>query len=124
MGVGALGVRVWGIRFQVSGCESGVYITRDREKEFFIDNLLVRIHFIIEMIWWTGLAPWRLEFRFPGSLMYLPSTGGIYCKGRAAAWRSAPLSLSVSLSLSRSLSLSYPTCQTGSERVPTGVPRS
>jgi len=27
-----------------------------REREFFIDNLLVRIHFIIEMIWWTGLA--------------------------------------------------------------------
>ena len=29
-----------------------------REREFFIDNLLVRIHFIIEVIWWTGLAPW------------------------------------------------------------------
>ena len=29
------------------------------EREFFIDNLLVRIHFIIEMIWWTGLAPWE-----------------------------------------------------------------
>ena len=28
-----------------------------REREFFIDNLLVRIHFIIVMIWWTGLAP-------------------------------------------------------------------
>ena len=26
-------------------------------REFFIDNLLVRIHFIIVMIWWTGLAP-------------------------------------------------------------------
>ena len=33
------------------------------EREFFIDNLLVRIHFIIEMIRWTGLAPW--EFKFP-----------------------------------------------------------
>ena len=30
-----------------------------REREFFIDNLLVRIYFIIEMIWWTGLAPWE-----------------------------------------------------------------
>jgi len=29
------------------------------EKEFFFDNLLMRIHFIIEMIKWTGLAPWR-----------------------------------------------------------------
>jgi len=28
------------------------------EREFFIDNLLVRIHFIIVMIRWTGLAPW------------------------------------------------------------------
>ena len=26
------------------------------EREFFIDNLLVRIRFIIEMIRWTGLA--------------------------------------------------------------------
>ena len=25
-----------------------------REREFFIDNLLVRIHFIIVMIGWTG----------------------------------------------------------------------
>jgi len=29
-----------------------------RDREFFIDNLLVRIHFIIVMIRWTGLAPW------------------------------------------------------------------
>ena len=35
---------------------------------FFIDNLLVQIHLIIEMIWWTVLAPWEFEFRFPGSL--------------------------------------------------------
>ena len=35
---------------------------------FFIDNLMVQIHFIIEMIWWTGLAPWEFEFPFPGSL--------------------------------------------------------
>ena len=27
------------------------------EREFLSDNLLVRIHLIIEMIWWTGLAP-------------------------------------------------------------------
>jgi hypothetical protein len=39
------------------------------ERVFFIDNLLVRIHFIIEMIWWTGLAPWEFEFPFPGSLV-------------------------------------------------------
>jgi hypothetical protein len=27
------------------------------EREFLIDNLLARMHIIIEMIWWTGLAP-------------------------------------------------------------------
>ena len=38
------------------------------EREFFIDNQLVRIQFIIVMIRWTGLAPWEFEFPFPGSL--------------------------------------------------------
>ena len=37
-------------------------------REFFIDNLLIRIHFIIVMIRWTGLAPWEFESPFPGSL--------------------------------------------------------
>ena len=35
-----------------------------REREFFVDNLLVRIHFIIEMTWWTGLAPWEFKYLF------------------------------------------------------------
>jgi len=35
---------------------------RRRQREFFSDNLLVRIHFIIVMIRWTGLAPWEFEF--------------------------------------------------------------
>ena len=38
------------------------------EREFFIDNPLVRIHFIIVMIRWTGLALWEFESPFPGSL--------------------------------------------------------
>jgi hypothetical protein len=41
------------------------------ERESFLENLLVQIQFIIEMIWWTGLAPW--EFEFP-SLRSLIST--------------------------------------------------
>ena len=41
---------------------------RSREREFFIDKRLVRVQFIIDMIWWTGLVPWELEFSFPGSL--------------------------------------------------------
>ena len=36
--------------------------------DLLIDNPLVQIHFIIVMIWWTGLAPWEFEFPFPGSL--------------------------------------------------------
>ena len=39
-------------------------------REFFVDNLLVRTHFIIVMILWTGIAPWEFEFHFPGSLIY------------------------------------------------------
>ena len=39
-----------------------------REREFFIDNLLVRIHLIIVIIRWIGLAPWEFELPFPGSL--------------------------------------------------------
>ena len=42
------------------------YALRFLYYEFFIDNLLVRIHFIIVVIRWTGLAPWEFEFRFPG----------------------------------------------------------
>ena len=38
------------------------------EREFFVDNLLVRIHIVFVIIRWTGLAPWDLEFPFPGSL--------------------------------------------------------
>jgi len=41
---------------------------KNAEREFFIDNLLVRIHYTIVMIRWTGLAPWAFEFPFPGSL--------------------------------------------------------
>ena len=60
-------------------------------REFFIDNLLVRIHFIIVMIRWTGLAPWEFEFPFPGSFTstrdldwykwppFIPIIGGRVC---------------------------------------------
>ena len=39
-----------------------------REREFSIDNLLIRHHVIIVIIRWTGLAPWEFEFPFPSSL--------------------------------------------------------
>ena len=38
------------------------------KRDFFIDNLLVRIRFVIVMMTWTGLAPGEFEFPFPGSL--------------------------------------------------------
>ena len=43
--------------------------TNALERAFFFDNLLVRIHLIIEMIWWTGLAAWVFELPFPDSLI-------------------------------------------------------
>ena len=49
-------------------CKGRTIWSLPREREFFIDNLLVRIHFIIVMVRWTGLAPWEFEFPFSGSL--------------------------------------------------------
>ena len=47
-----------------------------QQGEFFIDKLLVRVHLIIVMIRWTGLAPWEFEFSFPGgrAFTFLAST--------------------------------------------------
>ena len=38
------------------------WLFNPEREDSFIDNLLVRNHFIIVMIRWTGLAPWELEF--------------------------------------------------------------
>jgi len=43
-------------------CRSHESTKSPAEGDFFIDNLLVRNHFIIVMIRWTGLAPWEFEF--------------------------------------------------------------
>ena len=59
--------KVWGLPGEdlpCGGCLEGAGFTS--EKEFFIDNLLVRFHFIIVMIRWTGLAPWEFEWGLPG----------------------------------------------------------
>ena len=55
-----------------------------RDQPDLIDNLLVRIHFIVVMIRWTGLAPWEFEYPFPGSLTSTFLSGD----GRCAAERS------------------------------------
>ena len=51
----------------LGACASRVCVSRERE--FFIDNLLVRLHFIAEMIQRTGLAPWVSELP-----LWLPAT--------------------------------------------------
>ena len=39
------------------------------QRDFFIDNLLFRIHVIIVVIGWAGLAPWGFECPFSSSLV-------------------------------------------------------
>jgi len=60
-----------------------------RERDFFIDNLLVRIHYIIVMIRWTGLAPWEFQLPFPGSLTSTFLAGAGAGGSRPAAHRLA-----------------------------------
>ena len=55
-------LRRWSIQEESPGCiASGMMLSRTNpaERHFFIDNLLVRIHCIIVMTRWTGLAPWE-----------------------------------------------------------------
>ena len=47
-----------------------------REKEIFIDHLLVRLHFVMKMLLNTGLAPRGSAFPFPGSLTSTLRGGG------------------------------------------------
>jgi len=63
---GAGGVQLPGVH---RGRQLGGAQVHSETREFFVDNLLLQIHSIIEMIWGTGLAPWTLEFPFPGSLI-------------------------------------------------------
>ena len=57
---------------------------REREREFFIDDLLVRIHFIIVMMRWAGLAPWEYEFPCQVTL-HLSSYPGAPTRGKWSA---------------------------------------
>ena len=64
-------ISVWNINKRVTGKRSVPDWHRhvQKEKKILVDNLLVRIHFIIKMIEWTGPASWAIEFPFPGSLI-------------------------------------------------------
>ena len=57
------------------GCvwRCGIQEGGEREREFFIDNLLVRVH---RCFWCTGLAPWEFESPFPGGLISTFLEGG------------------------------------------------
>ena len=58
--------------FAAAFCKGGCEAFRvAQEKEFLIDNLLVRVHFVIEMIWWTGLAPWEFKKSLFQAAVYL-----------------------------------------------------
>ena len=50
------------------------------EREFVIDNLLVRIHFIIAMTWLTGLAPRGLKFPYETQISAVPKGFGTSMK--------------------------------------------
>jgi len=63
---GGLGV---GVDLGAARLDAEPRVALQGEREIFIDNLLVRIHFIIETIWWTGLVSWEFESPFPGSLI-------------------------------------------------------
>ena len=64
--------------------------------EFLIGHLLVRIHFIIEMTWWTGLAPWEfeapqpearnLEPRFLAEMEKLKRSNHFLLKAKTRTW--------------------------------------
>jgi hypothetical protein len=54
-----------------------------------IDNLLVRIHLVIGMMRWTGLAPWEFEFPFPGSLTSAFLRGKVGTARILGRWRGA-----------------------------------
>ena len=128
--VRGLGFRVQGSGFRtlvvvhhegVSGSEEGSYLRlidsyggrgalpqhgfsrKSNDWTLVSSNLLVRIHFIIVMIRWTGLALWGFEFPFPGSLtstfiLRLPTSASgrrgdslkcykdFYLKAKAGIW--------------------------------------
>ena len=58
-----------GVQVSASVARPTQSLTGNIEREFFIDNLMVRAHFIIEMIRCTGLAQWEFEFPFSDSLI-------------------------------------------------------
>ena len=57
-----------------------------KERHFFIDNLLVRMHFIIVIVRWTGLAHWEFTYSLQVAL-HLPSYNNAHNLLAEACWR-------------------------------------
>ena len=85
-----------------------------RQREFFLDNLLVRIHLIMEVIRWTGIAPWKFEFYSSGSL-----ASSFLCHSRHLA--GLPFALALCTRLGMKTLIFY--CQTTSARTSPRTPR-
>ena len=66
-----MGFRVsgFGVTSAVLSMALAISTSDPGERQFFIDNLLVRIDFVIVMIRWTGLAPWEVEGCFHRALL-------------------------------------------------------
>ena len=93
--------------------EAGQEGSRASATEFFIDNLLIRIHLIIVMIRWTGLAPWEFESPFPGEL----TSTFLEFRGRAERF-------SASIKIQRDGTKQKNGGNLFVSETPTGVPRS
>ena len=61
------------------------------QREFVIDNLLVRI---VKIVAWTGLAPWKFEFPFAGNIIF---TFLVLLRTPGGCWRAGQAGLSPSL---------------------------
>ena len=94
----AFAVTVPVAHFPISRLANSTFAFGDSGWGFSVDNLLLRIHFIIEMSWWTGLVPWEFEFPFPGSLLspLLPSRSP-KPNSRSANWQTAPSRLEITV---------------------------
>ena len=99
-GVWGLGFGGWSLGLGGKTSALGIQELIDRvdggtEREFFLDNLLVRIHLNRARIGWTGLAPWEFESSFPGSLTFTFLGECIQSRARGSRGQTSALSVEV-----------------------------
>ena len=91
-------------------CLRPITCVRWGEKWYLIDSLLVRIHCIIVMIRWTGLAPWEFKSLFSGSLTFKEGDDAKRSARVPASHNLCARAFRLSVSHSDSLSLSLTLC--------------